>query len=49
MERLERDNDNKVVSDIQWLLHVIWNAVDEKDSKSAVMVCNIYIYGLGKI
>lgn len=34
--------------DIQCMLHVIWNVAEEMDSNSAVMVCNIYMYGLGK-
>lgn len=30
------------------MLHVIWNVAEEMDSNSAVMVCDIYMYGLGK-
>lgn len=29
------------------MLYVIWNVVEEMDSNSVVMACNIYIYGSG--
>lgn len=37
-------HDNEIVCDIQRILYVMWNAVEEMDSNSAVMVWNIHIW-----